>query len=317
MADSKSKPPAAKAPPGHFEADVSADIIREALESVQRITAPAPVKEIELEIAPPLEFGVEPETVSDAPAFSDLDADEKTDGVGVDIDPAHLGNGVTPEPPVRSLEEVEKELVEVKATLELSAARAKETLDRLKDTHDRQLRAVADLENYKKRAVREREEAEKFAIGKLVKELLSVLDNLDRALEHSAATEGQGGPAEGALATGIQATRRLFEDILGKFGVRGFSAKGQVFDPSRHEAIQQVPTTEVPPGTVAVEIARGYHLNDRLLRPALVGVATAPKAPEPPPLVVGTSGTVGTAEAVEPPAASPAAEAGSSKGGTE
>ena len=73
-------------------------------------------------------------------------------------------------PPVeastRTLENVEKELEEVKATLELSTARAKETLERLKDTHDRQLRAVADLENYKKRAAREREEAEKFAIGK-------------------------------------------------------------------------------------------------------------------------------------------------------
>ena len=258
--------------------------------------------------------------------FSEDEADEKTDGVGVDIDPAHLGNGVHSAPPVRSPEEVEKELEEVKATLELSASRAKETLDRLKETHDRQLRAVADLENYKKRAVREREEAEKFAIGKLVKELLAVLDSLDRALEHSATA---GGPAEGALATGIQATRRLFEDILGKFGVRGFSAKGQVFDPSRHEAIQQIPTSEVPPGTVAVEIARGYHLNDRLLRPALVGVATAPKpaeprASEPPVLVVGTEGTVETAEAGEPPAAEPAArpvaeveQTASSKGETE
>jgi molecular chaperone GrpE len=131
-----------------------------------------------------------------------------------------------------------------------------------------------------------------------------VLDNLDRALEHSAAAAssevqgGPGGPGEGALATGVQATRRLFEDILAKFGVRGFSAKGLPFDPNRHEAIQQVPTSEVPPGTVATEIARGYLLNDRLLRPALVGVAAAPPAVKPAedPNVLEFSGSKGESE---------------------
>ncbi len=315
MADSKSKSDGPKTPAGHFEADVSDDVIRAALESVQKITAPAPpAKEIELEIGPPLELGAEPGT----PARELLpydDADEKTDGVGTDIDPSLLGNGAPAAPPVRSLEEVEQELQEVKATLEMSTTRAKETLDRLKDTHERQLRAVADLENYKKRAVREREEAEKFAIGKLVKELLAVLDNLDRALEHSAtAAESQSGPAEGALATGVKATRKIFEDILAKFGVRAFSAKGLPFDPNRHEAIQQIPTSDVPPGIVAAEIARGYLLNDRLLRPALVGVATAPPTPPPPPEAAAP-------EAAMPEAAAPRptviVEADVAKGETE
>jgi molecular chaperone GrpE len=286
MADSKNKSDGPKVPAGHFEADVGEDVIREALESVRRISIPPPAptpaappesKEVEVTIGPPLSL--------------ETDASEEvtpTEGIngggGLNGESAEGAGGSRS---ARSNEELEKELAEVKATLELSATRAKETLDRLKDTHERQLRAVADLENYKKRAAREREEAEKFAIGKLVKELLSVLDNLDRALEHSAAAAssevqgGPGGPGEGALATGVQDTRRLFEDILAKFGVRGFSAKGLPFDPNRHEAIQQVPTSEVPPGTVATEIARGYLLNDRLLRPALVGVAAAPPAVKP------------------------------------
>lgn len=227
-ADEKSKPPA-----GHFEAEVGDDLIRAALESVERHSKPDAA-----EVPVPIEEGA-------APAL------EGEGGEGPSVD------------------QLEKELKEAKATLEVSAQRARETLERLKETHDRQLRAVADLDNYKKRAAREREEAEKFAVGKLVKDLLPVLDNLDRAIEHA-------GAAEGALAQGVVATRRLFEDTLAKFGVKGFSAKGQPFDPARHEAVQQVPTAEVSPGTVAHEIVRGYLLHERLLRPAMVAVAVAP-----------------------------------------
>ncbi len=251
MADSTEKPAGAKAPSGHFEADVGEDVIREALESVQRHSAPAP------EAAAP---GIEIEVGAEG---ADVDDDAQP----------------PVEAEVRSAEDLERELEELKATLELSTELAKETHGRLKDTHERQLRAVADLDNYKKRAARERDEAEKFALAKLLKELLPVLDNLDRALEHAATAAG---PAEGALSTGVLATRKLFEAILGKFGVKGFSAEGQPFDPNRHEAMQQIPTSEIPPGTVAKEIVRGYLLNDRLLRPALVGVAVAPPTTEAP-----------------------------------
>ncbi len=225
-----------KAPAGHFEADVGDDLIRAALESVEKHRAKPGPDEV-------------PVTLEAIPGEAKDDSPE--------------------EPP--TVEQLEKELRETKATLEVSAQRARETLDRLKETHERQLRAVADLENYKKRAVREREEAEKFAIGKLVKELLPVLDNFDRALEHAGAAA-----SESALAQGILATRKLFEDTLAKFGVKSFSAKGQPFDPARHEAVQQIPTADVPPGAVAQEVVRGYLLHDRLLRPAMVAVAVAP-----------------------------------------
>ncbi len=223
-----------KTPPqGHFEADISDDAVRAALESVQRREDPV-----------------------EADGGAAGDGPDAAAPVEVEVAPGES----------RTAESLQAELRETQAALELSAERARETLERLKDSHDRHLRALADLENYKKRAVREREEASLAAVGKLVKELLPALDNLDRAIEHA-------GPGESALAQGIAATRKLFLDILGKFGVEAFSALGQPFDPTRHEAVQQVATDAVPPGTVAQEVVRGYLHNGRLLRPALVAVA--------------------------------------------
>ena len=134
--------------------------------------------------------------------------------------------------------------------------------------HERHLRAAADLENYKRRAGREKEEVERFGIQKLLKDLLPVIDNLDRALEH--------GEVKGPLGEGVAATRRIFEETLGRYGVKGFSSVGEPFDPNRHEAMQQVATAEMAPGTVVSEMVRGYMLHDRLVRPALVSVAVAP-----------------------------------------
>ncbi|HEY6105014.1 MAG TPA: nucleotide exchange factor GrpE, partial [Anaeromyxobacteraceae bacterium] len=126
------------------------------------------------------------------------------------------------------------------------------------------LRAAADLENYRKRAAREREEAQKFANERLLKDLIPVLDNLERAL--AAAPEGD------PMAKGVKLVLRAFEEALGRHGVKGFSALGQPFDPRLHEAVMQVPSGDQPPGTVVVEHGRGFLLNDRLVRPAMVGV---------------------------------------------
>jgi molecular chaperone GrpE len=192
------------------------------------------------------------------------------------LDPDEPLDGVAPARPLTALsnEELQQRLMEAEATLEVSSSRARETLDRLKDTHERYLRAAADLDNYRKRAAREREETERFGITVLLKEMLPVMDNLDRALEHASESE-----KHSALAEGVASTRRLFEDVLAKFGVKPFSAKGEAFDPNRHEAMQQIETDEVAPGMVAQELLRGYYLHDRLIRPALVVVA-APKSAE-------------------------------------
>jgi molecular chaperone GrpE len=163
-----------------------------------------------------------------------------------------------------------EEVASLRAQLELSLAKGRETMERLRDEHERLLRAAADLDNYKKRAAREREEVQRFGVERLVKDLLPVVDNLDRALAAA--------PADDPLAEGVRLVRAALEQALAKHGVVGFSALGERFDPAVHEALMQVPTGDQAPGTVVLEHARGFKLNDRLVRPAMVGVAVEPPA---------------------------------------
>lgn len=136
---------------------------------------------------------------------------------------------------------------------------------------DQLLRTAADFDNYRKRSRREVADGERRAREDLLRELLPVFDNLERAASHAeTATDVR------AVADGIGLVLRQFTDTLGKLGIERLIAKGQPFDPSVHEAIQQVETTEVPPGAIAAEIQAGYRLGDRLIRPALVVVAKPP-----------------------------------------
>ncbi len=136
---------------------------------------------------------------------------------------------------------------------------------------DRYLRAVAEFDNARKRAARDREEYTRFATESLIRELLPVLDNFDRALQ-AARSE----PAA-AVTAGVELIQRELLRVLEKFGLTPFSSVGQPFDPERHEAVARVPTTEHPEMTVVGETARGYMLHGRILRPALVTVAVAPE----------------------------------------
>jgi molecular chaperone GrpE len=163
---------------------------------------------------------------------------------------------------------VSAELRLLRAELELSQEGARKVFEQLRDEHDRRLRSAADLENYKKRAAKERDEVLRYGIERLVKELLPVIDNLDRALAAA--------PKDDPLASGVELTRRMLEEALGRFGVKAFSAKGQPFDPRVHEALMSVATADARPGVVVDEQQRGYFLNDRLVRPAAVVVAAAP-----------------------------------------
>ncbi|HEX8953304.1 MAG TPA: nucleotide exchange factor GrpE [Polyangia bacterium] len=143
-----------------------------------------------------------------------------------------------------------------------------------RELHDRLLRTAADFENFKKRTKKEADEASIRGREQLLKELLPALDNLERALKHA--------PAGDPLAVGVQQTEKQLLQALEKFGVVRFAAVGKPFDPSLHDAIQQVETNEYPPGTVAQEFASGYMLGPRLLRAALVAVAKAPAGDAPP-----------------------------------
>lgn len=166
------------------------------------------------------------------------------------------------------------EAEKLRLELEMSQERARKVYAQLKEEHERLLRVAADHENYKKRVARERDDLLRFGNERLVKEILPALDSLDRAIASASASD--------PLASGIEMTRRLLEDALGRFGVKGFSAKGQMFDPRVHEALLTVATGDQAPGTVLEEMQRGFLLHDRLLRPAAVVVAAAPPAPAPP-----------------------------------
>ena len=136
---------------------------------------------------------------------------------------------------------------------------------------DRLLRALADAENVRRRADRAAQDARKFAVADLSRELLTVVDNLHRAI---AAAEDPAVDSVGTtpLVEGIQAIERSLMTLLERFGVRQIEARGIPFDPLRHEAIMEVDDPERAPGAVVDVMEEGYTIHDRLLRPAKVSV---------------------------------------------
>jgi len=140
-----------------------------------------------------------------------------------------------------------------------------------KANYDLFLRERADLENFKRRLQREQAESLRFANEPLIRDLLPVLDNLERAVGHA-----QGGGNGQPLVEGVALVVRSLLDALEKHGVTRVTAKGEPFDPTRHEAMAQAESTEVAPNTVLDEYRPAYLLHGRLLRPALVTVAKAP-----------------------------------------
>jgi molecular chaperone GrpE len=141
-----------------------------------------------------------------------------------------------------------------------------------KDNWDRYLRAAADLENTRKRTKRELEDARFETKTKVMKEMLPVVDNLERAIEHAGSTAGD--PAAKAIVEGVQLVLRQFQTAFERLEISAIEAQGQPFDPNLHEAISQQESDQ-PAGTVVQVLQRGYRSGDRLLRPALVVVAKA------------------------------------------
>jgi molecular chaperone GrpE len=153
-----------------------------------------------------------------------------------------------------------------------AAARAAEAAAQLADCKDRLLRALAEQENARRRARREREEAVRFAASGLARDLLATADNLRRAIE-SVPEERIADETVRRLLAGIVATERALLDALAKHGIHRIASLGERFDPDRHEAVFEVTAPEQPAGTVAEVLQEGYLHHDRLLRPAMVGVA--------------------------------------------
>lgn len=144
----------------------------------------------------------------------------------------------------------------------------------LAELRDRSARTLADFDNFRKRAERERLDLRKYALTEPFRDLLEPLDNLDRALAASGSIED--------LRQGVSMIARQFLEVLKRYGVAPIDSLGQRFDPLVHEAVSRHDRDDVTEPTVTGELARGYHLHERLLRPALVTVAVpAPKRTEP------------------------------------
>jgi molecular chaperone GrpE len=150
-------------------------------------------------------------------------------------------------------------------------------VDRLRaeiaDLRDRSLRTLADFDNYRKRADREKEEIRRYALSEFFRDFLAVADNFDLALK-------SGGSADD-LRRGVEMIHRQFEDHLKRWGLAPVPALGRPFDPALHEAVARREDPAVSAPTVAAELRRGYTLNDRLLRPAMVEVAVPAEGAAP------------------------------------
>jgi len=137
---------------------------------------------------------------------------------------------------------------------------------------DQLLRTAADFDNFRKRTRREVDDALKRGREELLRELLPVFDNLERAVVHA----GQASDSK-AVADGVGMVLKQFADTLGRIGIKRVPTVGNAFDPTQHEAIQQIETDEHPPGTVVAEVQPGYVMGDKLVRAAMVVVAKPPQ----------------------------------------
>jgi molecular chaperone GrpE len=159
--------------------------------------------------------------------------------------------------------------------------RAAELEAELADYKDRLLRALAETENVRRRAQREREDASKYAIAGFAKDLLSAADNLRRALESLPEPEAKDERTRNLLA-GVAATERELLGVFERHGIKRIDPKGESFDHNFHQAIFEIERSDQPGGSVVEVLQPGYVLHDRLLRPAMVGVSKGgPKPPEP------------------------------------
>jgi molecular chaperone GrpE len=157
---------------------------------------------------------------------------------------------------------VEDPLQDLETKLKAKEAEAKETYDRL-------LRVSADFDNYKKRTAREIEELRKYANQALLKEMLSVVDNLELAIESSKDNKN----IDKSLIDGLNLTLNEILRVFEKFNVKPIEAKGKTFDPTYHEAVMREESDDFPENTVLSEFQKGYLIHERLLRPAMVVVA--------------------------------------------
>lgn len=166
-----------------------------------------------------------------------------------------------------SEDEAQARIAELEAALLASNAKVKEQQESV-------LRARADMENARRRADAEVEKARKFALERFANELLPVIDNLERAIQMSDAENDQVKP----LLEGVEMTLKTFNSAIEKFGMKAIDPQGDAFNPELHQAMSMQESAEMEPNTVMAVMQKGYELNGRLLRPAMVMVSRAPES---------------------------------------
>lgn len=201
------------------------------------------------------------------------DADAETDAPQADAEGAKtdpVSPATHPDEPAAEVAPDPDPAPEHEAEDRLSAAEQE-----ARENYDRFLRVSAEFDNFKKRAAREREEYRKFATESLIKELLPVVDNLERAVSSAGSLHSD----DHAFVEGVTLTLQEILRVLGKFGVEPIEALHTLFDPAYHQAMMQQERDDVPENTVITELQKGYTLHDRLLRPSMV-VVSVQKASE-------------------------------------
>ncbi len=174
-----------------------------------------------------------------------------------DIAAGAAASGQDPAPPETGVDVVQQQL--------------EQALEERQKIQEQYLRTLAEMDNLRKRTAREKEDMGKFANENILRELLPVVDNLERAIEHVDKSQNVDG-----LLEGVQMTLTQFSQVLKRFGVESIDSVGKPFDPSFHQAMGQLESEEHPVNTVVAEMQKGYQLNERLLRPAFVMLAKAP-----------------------------------------
>ena len=176
-----------------------------------------------------------------------------------------------PEVEVDEKLQAEVELDQAELAEEQAETQIEELQQKLSTLGEQLLREQAEMQNVRRRAQRDIESAHKYALEKFASELLSVVDNLERAIEAIDAED----EAQKAVAEGLELTLKTFIEVLGKYNVEAVDPEGQPFDADLHQAVSTVPNNDVEPNTVINVFQKGYTLNGRLVRPAMVVVSTS------------------------------------------
>ncbi len=174
-----------------------------------------------------------------------------------------------------SIEELEAAASAAASEAEQNGAVREELARKTKEAEEAQeryLRTYADFENYRKRMQRDLADFRRYANEQMAADLRTVADHLGLAIQHAS----ESGEANQGLLTGVQLVHKQLRDVLEKYGIKPFKAAGEPFDPSKHDAMMQMETAEVPPNTVVQVFQEGYLYHDKVLRHAKVGVSKRP-----------------------------------------